>query len=59
MYRIILLILIFLSACSDDDSRQGHVWEEQAATIDRAKEVEKVIMDSAEEQNKMIEQQTR
>lgn len=59
MYRIILLIMIFIPACSDDDSRQGHVWEEQTATIDRAKEVEKVILDSAEEQGRMIEQQTR
>jgi len=63
--KISLLIILYslLTACSDEsnnnnaDSKKNHVWKEQTDTIDKAKEVEGIIMDSAEETRKAIEQQ--
>lgn len=64
----ILLLLISCStftACSgegDSNSKNAstekdHVWKEQTDTINKAKEVEGMIMDAAEETRKAIEQQ--
>lgn len=63
--KILLLLLtcLLFAACSDDDnsdtadSKKGHVWKEQTDTIDKAKEVEGMILDSAEETRKAIKQQ--
>ena len=64
IFRLFLLASsITLIACSDrnDNSNTGskndHVWKEQTDTIDRAKEVEGMIMNSAEETRKALEQQ--
>ena len=37
---------------------QEHVWQGQVKALDKAKEVEGVVMDSAEQQRQMVEQQT-
>ena len=61
-YILPLIFSLLLPACSGDDSSssdKGHVWQEQTDTIDKAKEVEGIIMDSAEETRKALEQQTQ
>jgi outer membrane biogenesis lipoprotein LolB len=64
--KIILLgtVLFLISACSDDESAKSekeltgdHVWKEQTQAIDRAKEVEGMLQDAADEQRKVIDEQ--
>jgi len=68
MKNFIKIFLLFVScslftACSDGGnsnnagSKKYHVWKEQTDTIDKAKEVEGMIMDAAKETRKAIEQQ--
>ena len=58
-----LIVCLILTACSGEDSsnssdaKNDHVWKEQTDTIDKAREVEGKLMDSAEETRKLIEQQ--
>ena len=63
------ILLLFVScllfvACSDEsnnvnaESKKDHVWKEQTDTINAAKEVEGMILDSAKETRKTIEQQS-
>jgi len=54
----LISMIIFLTACSEDKETSGeHVWKEQTDTINKAKQVEAMIMDAAEKQKKAIEQQ--
>ncbi|MCZ6526363.1 MAG: hypothetical protein O6928_07420 [Gammaproteobacteria bacterium] len=54
----LISMIIFLTACSEDKETSGeHVWKEQTDTINKAKQVEAMIMDSAEKQKKAIEEQ--
>ena len=54
----LISMIIFLTACSEDKKTSGdHVWKEQTDTINKAKQVEAMIMDSAEKQKKAIEEQ--
>ena len=54
----LISMIIFLSACSEDKETSGeHVWKEQTDTINKAQQVEAIIMDSAEKQKKAIEEQ--
>jgi len=54
----LISLIIFLSACSEDKEASGdHVWKEQTDTIDKAKQVESMLMDAAEKQKKAIEEQ--
>ncbi len=56
----LISMIIFLSACSEDKETSGdHVWKEQTDTIDKAKQVEAMIMDTAEKQRKIVEEQTQ
>lgn len=48
-----------LTACSSDSGDGEHVWKEQTDTIDKAKEVESVMKQAAEDQAKMIEQRAQ
>ncbi len=66
--KIILLgaVLFLISACSEDESATpekklsgDHVWKEQTQAIDRAKEVEGMLLDAADEQRKVIEEQVK
>ncbi len=59
---IFCAIVFLLSACSENNDAQGkkgHVWKEQTDAIEKAKEVEGMIQDSADEQRKIIEDQTQ
>ena len=58
--------LLFISACSDDENSTtekklsgDHVWKEQTQAIDRAKEVEGLIQDAADQQRKQIDEQVQ
>jgi outer membrane biogenesis lipoprotein LolB len=65
----LILIIVFstllLTACTDDEgkdasnTRRDHVWKDQTDTIDKAKEVEGMLKDSADLQRKMIEDQVQ
>ena len=54
-------VLLLASACSDDDNKGSgdHVWKEQTQTIDKAKEVEGLLQDAADQQRKVIDEQTQ
>ncbi len=61
-----VLLLIIFSGCSDNSEKRApskiqndHIWKEQTKTIERAREVESVIMDTAKRRGKQIEQQER
>lgn len=57
----ILLISIFiLNGCSEDNNSQNndHVWKEQTEAIDKAKAVEGLLMDTAEDQRRQIQDQS-
>lgn len=63
-FNAILLVFcsVFFIACSSEDNDQavaeeGHVWEEQTETINKAKEVEGMLMDSATNMQNKIENQ--
>ena len=61
---LLLVLCLFFIACSDEsnngntDSKKDHVWKEQTDTINAAKEVEGMILDSAKQTRKTIEQQS-
>ena len=59
MIKLVLSLFFMgmLVACSGEDSNASgeHVWKEQTDTIDKAKEVEGIIMDSAEQTRSAIE----
>jgi len=63
------IFLLFIScslfiACSDEgnnnnaSSKKDHVWKEQTDAINRAKEVEGMLLDAAEKNRKAIERQS-
>ena len=50
---LVLAAGLSLSACSSEDNEvQEHVWKDQVEAIDKAREVENVIMDAAGKQKK-------
>ncbi len=56
----VIILAFFLFGCSDNtDSKADadHVWKEQTDTIDKAKEVEAMMLKSAEDRAKSIEEQ--
>lgn len=57
-YFTVLTAVFMLSACSDEQHPVDgdHVWKDQTDMIDKAREVEQVITDSALEQKQHIEQ---
>jgi len=59
-FFLISIYCLFAIACSDGnsnntDSKKEHVWKEQTDTINKAKEVEGMMLDSAEATRKAIE----
>ena len=57
---IIVMVLMVAEGCSGDQSGTGeHVWKEQTEALKKAEQVEEQILKQAEEQKKLIEQQTR
>lgn len=61
---ILLSSCLFLIACSDEnnsssDAEKDHVWKEQTDAINKAKEVESMVMDAAENTRNVIEEQNQ
>jgi len=60
---LLLVLAVFITACSDSDKpqkvEQDHVWKEQTDMIDKAKDVEQMLKDSAALQQQRIDQQTQ
>jgi uncharacterized protein YcfL len=59
-YSLILLMsLLVLNGCSEDNNSQknDHVWKEQTEAIEKAKAVEGILQESAEDQRRLIQQQ--
>lgn len=54
-------VLLLLGACSgeDNDAQQGHVWQEQTDTMDKARAVEGMLQDAADAERKKIEEQAQ
>ncbi len=58
-----LFVSLLLFACSDDKNNSGteikkdHVWKEQTDTINKAKEVEGMLLDSADATRQAIDNQ--
>ncbi len=55
-------LCLFLIACSDEGNsgtaaKEDHVWKEQTDTINKAKEVEGIMMDAAENTRNALENQ--
>jgi outer membrane biogenesis lipoprotein LolB len=65
LINVFLLLVLYLvvAACSDEAdtnnsaAKKDHVWKETTETIDRAKEVEGLILDAAENTRRTIEAQ--
>ncbi|HEY7840361.1 MAG TPA: hypothetical protein VIC61_02225 [Gammaproteobacteria bacterium] len=58
-----LAILLITGCSSGNDQASGqaggdHVWKEQVETMDKAKAVEKTVMDAAAKQAEAVEQQS-
>lgn len=57
----IMLSSLVLFGCSDESSnssQKDHVWKEQTDTIDKAKEVEGMILESAAATRKLIDEES-
>lgn len=58
---LLYLSVLLLVACSDEtDKVEGdHVWKEQTDMIDKAKGIEALINDAAEQQQELIDKKTQ
>jgi hypothetical protein len=54
----LLLGLLLLSACSDDREPGDHVWKEQTDAIQRAEDVNQLIMETDAERRRIIDEQS-
>lgn len=58
-FLLLCAAVLFLPACSDNnEDREAHVWQEQTATIEKAKAVEGILQESAEDQRRRIQDET-
>ena len=61
-FTLLLLSSLLVSGCSEDNDQDkktstgDHVWKEQTMTIEKAKAVEGILEDSAQQQREMIEE---
>lgn len=59
---LVLFSTLLISSCSDDSNQDkktptgDHVWKDQTRTMEKAKAVEGILEESAQEQREMIEQ---
>ena len=63
--RLVIAIpfCVILSACDNEreeveHASQPHVWQGQVDALDKAKEVDNVLKESADRQRQMVDQQT-
>lgn len=59
--RLILTIslVLMIAACSDDRQEQGHVWHEQTEAIQKAEDVNKLIMETEQKHREAIDKQSQ
>ena len=55
---LLLVPFLFLVGCSDNKVEKP-VWQEKIDTIEKAKEVEQLIQNAAQQQRQQIEERTR
>jgi len=59
MTRLFLLAVLLLAGCGGEQApqagKQGHVWQEQINTMDRARDVDSLLRDSAAAQRQAID----
>lgn len=58
---IFLIIILNICGCSDNNDTQekkDHVWKKQTEAIEKARAVEGMLQDSAEEQRRQIMEQS-
>ena len=57
-YWMLILTTMIVCACSDDQQPLDgdHVWKEQTDMIDKARDVEQLLNDAAQQQRQLIEQ---
>ncbi|MDH5358119.1 MAG: hypothetical protein OEY48_03840 [Gammaproteobacteria bacterium] len=60
-YLVLILVMMIVCACSDEQtSLDGdHVWKDQTDMIDKARDVEQLLNDAAQQQHQLIEQKTQ
>ena len=52
-------LILVITACSDDRQDKGHVWQEQMDTIQKAEEVNELIMDTDQQRREAIDRQSQ
>ena len=59
-YLLLLLLttILFVVGCSDNKVEK-HVWKEKTDTIEKAKEVEQLILDTSQQQRQRMDEQSR
>jgi len=60
-YLYVVLMILFTTACSDEQQQVegNHVWKEQTEMIDKARDIESLINDAAQQKQQEIDDQTR
>ena len=61
LLTVYLIFMLNISGCSDNNDTQekkDHVWKEQTEAIEKARAVEGMLQDSAEEQRRQIMEQS-
>lgn len=52
-------IALLIAACSDDGQDKEHVWQEQTDSIQKAEDVNELMMETDRQRREAIDQQSR
>lgn len=58
LYLVLFVMSVMIIACSDNDSTDETVFDDQLKTMDKARAVEQQLQKSATEQQQQIKEQT-
>lgn len=56
---VYLGLAILITGCSDDGQDKGHVWQEQTDSIQKAEDVNELMMETDRQRREAIEQQSQ